>query len=108
MRAGFAITTSSLPSATPGTPYVPVSLQESGAGTSATGSTTTFTWTKVTLPKGLTLSSAGVPSGTPSKRLVAGQSSITVKVTETVITMNGRKKLKTTTTLQKTIPLAVT
>jgi len=39
---------------------------------------------------------------------VAGQSSITVKVTETVITMNGRKKLKTTTTLQKTIPLAVT
>ena len=45
----------------------------------------------MTLPKGLNLSSAGALSGTPNKKLVAGQSSITVQATETVITLNGKK-----------------
>jgi len=62
-------------------------------------------WKKVTLPKGMKLSSAGVLSGTPSAKL-GPPSSITVQVTETVITLNGKKKVKTLTTVQATIPFA--
>ena len=40
------------------------------------------------------LSSNGVLSGTPSKSVTAGPSSVTVKVTETVTTLNGKKKKK--------------
>ena len=39
---GFAITTSSLPSATPGVAYGPVTLQEAGAGTGVSPYVTTF------------------------------------------------------------------
>jgi hypothetical protein len=62
----------------------------------------------VCVDKGLRLPSTGVLSGTPSKKLTAGQSSITVKATEKVITLNGMKKVTTTTTIQATIPLAIT
>jgi YVTN family beta-propeller protein len=104
---GFTITTSSLPACTTGVAYGPVALQEAGAGTSTSPYTTTLKWKKVTLPKGMTLSSAGVLSGTPSSKLVGGSSSITVQVTETVTTLNGRRKVKTTTTVQATIPLTI-
>jgi Putative Ig domain len=46
------------------------------------------------LPKGLKLSSTGVLSGTLNKKLAAGPSSATVQVTETVTTLNGKKKVK--------------
>jgi hypothetical protein len=62
-------------------------------------------WKKVTLPKGLKLSSTGVLSGTPSAKLPA-PSSVTVQVTETVTTLNGKKKVKTLTPVQETIPFA--
>ena len=104
----FHITTSSLPSATPGVAYGPVTLQEAGAGTSVSPYVTTFKWKKVTLPKGLKLSSAGVLSGIPNAKLAAGPSSVTVQVTETVTTLNGKKKVKTKTTVQATIPLTIT
>jgi hypothetical protein len=104
---GFTITTSSLPACTTGVAYGSVALQEAGAGTSTSPYTTTLKWKKVTLPKGLTLSSAGVLSGTPSSKLVGGSSSITVQVTETVTTLNGRRKVKTTTTASATIPLTI-
>ena len=108
VTAGFAISTGSLPGATRGAAYGPVTLQQSGAGISATGYTTTFKWKKVTLPKGLTLSAAGVLSGTPSKKLAANpQGTITVQVTETVTTLNGKKKVKTNTTVPATIPLPI-
>ncbi len=105
---GFTITTSSLPSATPGLAYGPVALQEAGAGTSVSPNVTTLKWKKVTLPKGLRLNSAGVLSGTLNKKLAAGPSSATVQVTETVTTLNGKKKVKTKTTVQATIPLTIT
>ncbi len=105
----FGIATTSLPNATPGTKYLPtVTLQADGIGTSAPGYTTTLKWAKVSLPKGMKLSSSGVLSGTPSKTLAAGPSSVTVKVTETVTTLNGTKKVKTKTTAEATIPLAIT
>jgi Zn-dependent metalloprotease len=53
---------------TVGTPITNVTLQ-------ATGGTTPYTWTATGLPAGLTLSSAGVISGTPT---TAGTSSVTV------------------------------
>jgi hypothetical protein len=106
----FGIATTSLPNATPKTPYGPdgpVTLQAAGLGVSAPGYTTTLKWKKVTLPKGMKLSSAGVLTGTPNKNLAAGPSSVTVKVTETVTTLNGKKKVKTNTTVQATIPLTI-
>jgi len=101
----FGVATTSLPKATPGTPYGPVTLQAGGLGVSASHYVTTLKWKKVTLPKGLKLSSAGVLSGTPSAKLAA-PSSVRVQVTETVTTLNGRKKIKTPTTVQATIPFA--
>ena len=103
----FGITTGSLPNARPGTPYGPVTLHAAGLGVSDSPYTTTLKWKKLSLPNGLKLSSAGVLSGTPSKKLVAGPASVTVQVTETVTTRNGRKKVKTTTPVQATIPLNI-
>lgn len=60
---------------------------------------TTLRWKKVSLPKGMKLSSAGVLSGTPNKYRAAGLSSVTVKVTETVTTLNATKNVKTKTTV---------
>ena len=98
----FAVATTSLPKASPGTPFGPISLQAGGLGVSASPYVTTLKWKKVTLPKGLKLSAAGVLSGTPSAKRAA-PSSVTVQVTETVITLNGKKKVKTPTTVQATI-----
>jgi trimeric autotransporter adhesin len=95
VEGGFLITTTSLPKASPGKHYHPVHLTTQEAGSHAT-----LSWTKVKLPSGTTLSKAGVLSGTPSKSLKAGRTSIKVKVTETV----G----KTKTTVEATIPLTIT
>ena len=86
--------------------YGPVVLQAANVGTSTSPYSTTLKWKKVTLPKGLNLSRAGVLSGTPNKKLAA-PNSVTVQVTETVITLNGKKKVKTKTTAQATIPLTI-
>ena len=56
--AGLTITTSSLPNGTTGAAYSTQLTASNGAGT--------LTWTAGTLPGGLTLSSAGVLSGTPT------------------------------------------
>jgi hypothetical protein len=104
---GFTIDTATLPSATRGTAYGPVTLQAFGTGLSATGYVTTIKWKKVSVPKGMKLSSAGILSGTPSTKLAAGPSSVDVIATETVTTLNGKLKVKTLTTVQATIPLAI-
>jgi FecR protein len=104
----FEVSPISLPAATPSTAYGPVTLQAVNLGASAAPYTTTLKWKKVSLPKGLKLSSAGLLSGTPNKKLAAGSSSVTVQVTETVTTLNGKKKVKTKTTSQATIPLTIT
>jgi hypothetical protein len=101
----FCIATTNLTAATPGTAYGPVNLQAANLGTSTSPFATTLRWKKVTLPRGLKLSKAGVLSGTPSAKL-APPSSVTVQVTETVITLTGKKKVKTPTTVQATIPFA--
>ena len=106
----LSISTTSLPPATPGAPYAPVTLQAANLTTSTSPYATTLDWHKVALPKGLRLSSAGVLSGTPNKKLVAGSSSVTVQVTETVTILNGnngKKKVKAKATVQATIPLTM-
>jgi hypothetical protein len=103
--ATFSIATTSLPAATPGTAYGPVTLQAANLGSSTSPYVTMLKWKKVTLPKGLRLSSAGVLSGTPNKKLAA-PTSVTVQVTEKVTTLNGKKKVKTKVSVQATIPLA--
>jgi hypothetical protein len=104
----FSIATSSLTAATPGTAYGPVTLQAVNPDASTSPYMTTLKWKKITLPKGLKLSSTGVLFGTPNKKLAAGPSSATVQVTETATTLNGKKKVKTKTTVQATIPLTIT
>jgi len=71
-------------------------------GISASGHTTTLKGKKVSLPKGLKLSSSGVLSGTPTAKLPA-PTSITVEVTETVMTLNGTKRVKTKTSAHGTL-----
>jgi len=104
---GFSVTTSSLPAAARGSVYTPVTLSLGAVGVSAPGFTTTIKWKKVTLPKGFVLSASGVLSGTPSAKLAAGANSVTVSATETVITLNGKKKVKTVTTIQVVIPIVI-
>jgi hypothetical protein len=43
----------------------------------------------------------------PSGKLAAGPSSATVQVTETMTNLNGKRKVKTKTTAQATIPLTI-
>ena len=106
---GFRISTTSLPAAEPGTPYASQTLTAEGLGASAPGYTTTLEWTRFRLPKGLFVSVTGVLSGTPKSTLAADPNgTITVKATETVITVDGQKKFKTITTVQATISLPVT
>ena len=107
LQRGFSISTAILPPATPGAAYGPVTLHAAPAGVSTAPYTTTLKWKKLFLPKGLKLSSAGVLSGTPNSKLTAGQTAIVVQATETVITLNGTKKVKTKTPVQRTIPLSL-
>jgi hypothetical protein len=104
---GFAVGTTSLPPATRGAVYGPVTLNAVNVDPSASPFVTTLKWKKVTVPKGLKLSSTGVLSGTPKTKLVPGQSSVTLTLTEKVTTFNGTTKVKTTTTVQATIPLTI-
>lgn len=103
----FAVVTPTLPAATRGSAFGPVTLVTSGPGVSDSPYTTTVVWRKVALPAGLHLSRAGVLSGTPSRRLTAGTSSITVQATETVTTVRGRSKVHQTTSVQATLPLTL-
>jgi hypothetical protein len=85
-----------------------VTLTVGGEGLSSSPYATSLKWEKVTLlPKGLKLSTAGVLTGTPNAKLQPGPTSITVQVTETVTTLNGKKKVKETTTVEATIPLTI-
>jgi len=103
----FAIVPTPLPDARPGAAYGPVTLTARGVGISASPATTRLKWAKVTLPKGLRLSSAGVLSGTPSRKLTPGATSVTISVTESVTTLTGAKRVKTKTTVQAEIPLTI-
>ena len=103
----FSVLTTSLPPATRGVAYGPVTLQAVGIGPSSSPYTTTLKWHKLWLPNGLKLSSAGVLSGTPSTKLLAYVYPVGVKVTETVFTLSGGKKVKTQATVQAIIPLVI-
>ena len=88
-------------------PYGPVTLHTGGAGKSAPGYATTLRWSPFALPKGLTLSSAGVLAGTLSSNLLPGTTAVTVQVTETVTTLSGTRKVETKTTVQATTRLTI-
>ena len=63
----------------PGNRTATVGTAISNLTLAATGGTTPYTWTATGLPAGLTVSSGGVVSGTPT---TAGTSSVTAKVTD--------------------------
>jgi hypothetical protein len=100
----FGITTAStLPTATPGQPYSGVTFATGGAGPGAT-----FKWKGSGFPKALKVAKSGALAGTPSTKLVPGTVyHPTVSVTETVITHNGKKKVKTKTVATKVFTLTV-
>jgi hypothetical protein len=88
--APLVITTTDIPTGSPGTSYGPVTL-------TATGGEGTYTWKKAgSLPKGLTLSSTGQLSGTLSAKLVAGQ---TYSVPVEVGVKEGKAKVSITKSL---------
>jgi lysophospholipase L1-like esterase len=75
---GFGITTTLLPNGTVSMPYGPVALQAVGQEPGAT-----LKWKKLSLPRGLKLSSAGVLTGSPNKKLAPNQNyTVSVQVTE--------------------------
>jgi hypothetical protein len=95
VEGGFLITTTSLPPATPGVDYNPVTLTTQDARNAVT-----IAWAAISLPQGMNLSADGVLSGTPSNSLSAGLTSVRVKATETVGTFHR--------TVKTTIPLTIT
>lgn len=107
MNTSFGIATTSLQAATRGATYGPVTLQVESEGLSTSPYVTTVKWKKVALPRGMKLSKAGVLSGAPNHKLTPGSTSVTVQATETVTTLNGKKKVKTKTTVEATIPLTL-
>jgi hypothetical protein len=100
----FGVATSVLPTASPGVPYGPVTLEAGGESQSAPGYVTTVSWKGVALPKGMVLGTDGDLSGTPSARRAA-PTSVTVRVVEvvTVITRRGRPARRKTTA-EATLP----
>jgi hypothetical protein len=103
----FCISTSSLPSATPGKRYGPVTLHAANIGASTSPHTTKVTWAGIELPPGLKMSSAGVLSGTPSTNLIPGMLTVVAYATETVTTVSGKKVKTKKTTTQGTIPITI-
>ena len=110
----FSISVASLPSAVPGTPYGPVTLQATDLDPSTLPYVTTVKWTKqavvlpaTALPKGMTLSSAGILAGTPSVTLTAGWKYIKVKATESVTKVAGVTKHVMKITALATIPIYI-
>jgi len=100
---GFHITTPAvLPSVAPGDTD-PVAFATAGSGAGAT-----FKWKGSGFPKGLKLSAGGTLAGTVSTKVAKGAVyHPTVTVTETVITKNGKKKVKTPTTVSATFTLTI-
>ena len=74
--SGMTITTQSLRNGVVNVPYVSTTLQQQGG-------TAPITWTSPALPAGLSLSAAGVLSGTPT---VAGAAAITINVADSSAT----------------------
>jgi hypothetical protein len=72
------ITTTSLPSGSPGVAYTPTTLK-------ATGGTAPYKWSATGLPKGLTLGSGGVLKGTPAQTVTAGTYPIAIKATDSSV-----------------------
>ena len=72
LLSGMTITTQSLPNGVVNVPYVSTTLQQQGG-------TAPITWSSVGLPAGLSLTTAGVLSGTPT---AAGAANIIVSVTD--------------------------
>jgi len=110
----FAIATSTLPPASVGVPYGPVSLQAINAGVSSPPYVTSLKWGKVKgsgsspgVPKGMKLSSSGVLSGTPNRHLTPMTYSVAVEVTESVTVVAGGSKSVAKETVEATIPLAI-
>jgi len=95
----LTVTTSTLPNGKVNTPY--------STTLTAAGGTTPYTWSvpPETLPAGLTLSSAGVLSGTPT---VAGTSTFTVEVRSAAGGCTGRKALSLTIDPAAVLTIATT
>jgi len=101
---GFRISTASLPNATPGHAYGPVTLTTTGSTPGAT-----LKWKKLArLPKGIKLSHSGTLSGTASTKLVPNtNATVSIEVTETAVTTTNGKTSKIKTTASKTLTMHI-
>ena len=96
--AALAVTTASLPAGTVGTAYTATTL-------AATGGTPPYTWSVASgaLPGGLSISSAGVISGTPT---ASGTFSVTLQVTDSA--QAAATKAYSVTVAAAAAPLSIT
>ena len=101
-EAGFLITTTALPKPEAGSTYGPFVLTTQDVAPSTSPYQTVVRWS-VDLPSWLTLTAAGSLSGSPPTNGAIGNS-IAVRAVETVKTVTGDAKIKTTTTVRATIP----
>ena len=115
VEGGFLISTSTLPGATPGIDYRPFQLTVQEIGASYHPYKTTVTWAQqavaspaTAVPKGMTLSAAGILTGTPSVTLPPEYSLLRIQATETVTSVNGTKKVIIKKTVEASIPLTIT
>ena len=84
------------------------SITHCNNATGGAGPGATFKWKGSGFPKALKVAKSGALAGTPSTKLVPGTVyHPTVSVTETVITHNGKKKVKTKTVATKVFTLTV-
>jgi hypothetical protein len=95
-------------------PHTLVETWDAGVAVSTSPYLTAVRWSKgpatapaTALPRGMTLSPAGVLSGTPGAHLAPGPTSVSVRVTEKVNTVTGSRKVRTVTTVIASIPLTV-
>lgn len=91
----LSILTSSLPAANIGAAY--------SATMAASGGTSPYTWTANVMPSGLTMSSAGVISGTPT---AYGTTNITFTVTDSTAPTPGTATITLPLTVTATVPVS--
>ena len=86
-----------------------MTLKATGLGPCGPDHTTTLRWQKVSLPNGLTPSPAGVPSSRPEPTPSAdAHGTITVQVMDTVINLNGKKKVTCPSSVDAIISCPIT
>ena len=98
INPGVSITTSTLPNGVAGSQYASTTMN-------ATGGTSPYTWTVTSLPNGLTMSTGGVITGTPS---TAGTANAIFTVTDSTLPTHLTAPATISITINPTLSISTT